>query len=59
MSKQIVKTILWAFFLFLLLGLIKYFLGIENWMGETFDWVMPSVIGYFFGYWQSRIDNRR
>ena len=59
MGRQIVTTIGWATILFVLLAVIKYFTGVDGWLMETLNWVIPSAVGYFLGYGQARKDENR
>ena len=59
MGKQIVSTLVWTVILFILLGALKYFTGVDGWLEETLNWVIPSAVGYFLGYGQARGDENR
>ena len=57
MTKQVVKTIVWTVIVFLILAAYKGIVaGSDNWLEETLYWVIPSAIGYFFGYGQAHRD---
>ena len=55
-KKQIVNTIGWTVILFVLLATYRYFTGVDNWLEETLNWVIPSTVGYFLGYGQANKD---
>ena len=59
MGKQILTTLRWTVILFVLLAALKYFTGVDGWLMETLDWVIPSAVGYFLGYGQARRDENR
>ena len=59
MGKQILTTLGWTVILFVILAALKYFTGVDGWLMETLNWVIPSAVGYFFGYWQARRDENR
>lgn len=59
MGKQILTSLGWTAILFVLMALIKYFTGVDNWLVDTLDWVIPSGVGYFLGYGQGRRDENR
>ena len=59
MGKCILNTIVWTVILFVLLAALKYFTGVEDWLMKTLEWVIPSAVGYFLGYWQAQRDDNR
>lgn len=59
MGEQISTTLVWAVILFVLLAALKYFTGVDGWLMETLNWVIPSAVGYFLGYGQARRDQNR
>ena len=59
MDKQTLTTLSWATILFILLAAVKYFEGVDDWLMETLNWVIPSAVGYFLGYGQARRDKKR
>ncbi len=59
MGKQILTTLGWTVILFVILAALKYFKGVDGWLMETLNWVIPSAVGYFLGYGQARSDENR
>lgn len=59
MGKQILRTLEWTVIVFVLLAGVKYFTGVDGWLMETLNWVIPSAVGYFLGYGQARRDENR
>ena len=59
MDKQTLTTLSWATILFILLAAVKYFEGVDDWLMETLNWVIPSAVGYFLGYGQARRNEKR
>lgn len=59
MGKQILATLVWTIISFVLLAAIKYFIGVDGWLMETLNWVVPSAVGYFLGYGQARREENR
>ncbi len=59
MGKCILNTIGWTVILFVLLAALKYFTGVEDWLMKTLEWVIPSAVGFFFGYWEAQRDENR
>lgn len=59
MGEQILTTLGWTVILFILLGALKYFTGVDCWLVETLNLVIPSAVGYFLGYGQARRDENR
>ena len=57
-SKAILITIIYTVILFVIIGLINYFTGVEDWLIKTLDWVILSAFGYFLGYLQAQNENR-
>ena len=55
-KRQIVNTIGWTVILFVLLAVGKYLAGIDCWLEETLNWVIPAAVGYFLGYGQAHKD---
>lgn len=58
-KKQIVNTIGWTVIVFALLASYRYYIGVDNWVEETLNWVIPAAVGYFLGYEQAQKDQRR
>lgn len=50
MNKKFFATLKWAIALLILMAAFYYFKGFDNWCKEALKWVIPSVVGYFFGY---------
>lgn len=50
MGKQIITTLLYAVIVFVGVCVLKYSEGVEYWLMESLDWVVPLAIGYFSGY---------
>ena len=59
MGEQILTTLGWTVILFVILAALKYFTGVDGWLMETLNWVIPSAVGYFLGYGQARRDENR
>ena len=59
MGKQILTTLGWTVIVFVLLAGGEYFTGVDGWLMETLNWVIPSAVGYFLGYGQARRDENR
>lgn len=59
MGKQILTTLGWTVIFFVLLPGMKYSTGVDGWLMETLNWVIPSAVGYFLGYGQARRDENR
>jgi len=58
-KKQIVNTIGWTVIVFAILASYRYYIGVDNWVEETLNWVIPAAVGYFLGYGQAQKDQRR
>ena len=56
MDRCILSSICWTVILFVILAAIKYFMGVNGWLMETLNWVIPSAVGYFLGYRQGQRD---
>ena len=37
----------------------RYYIGVDNWVEETLNWVIPAAVGYFLGYGQAQKGQRR
>lgn len=59
MGKQILTTLGWTVIFFVLLAGMKYSTGVDGWLMETLNWIIPSAVGYFLGYGQARRDENR
>ena len=53
-KKQIVNTIGWTVIVFAILASYRYYIGVDNWVEETLNWVIPAAVGYFLGYGQAQ-----
>ena len=44
-KKQIVNTIGWTVIVFAILASYRYYIGVDNWVEETLNWVIPAAVG--------------
>ena len=59
MGKCILNTIGFAVIMFVLFAASKYFTGVEDWLMETIDLVIPVATAYFLGYRDAQRDENR
>ena len=59
MGKCILYTVVFTVTLFVIFAAQRYFTGDEDWLIETLEWVIPSAVGYFLGYWQAHRDKNQ
>lgn len=59
MGKRIFNTLGWTIVLFVICSLFNYFKGVESWLMDTLNWVIPAGVGFFFGYREAEKDNNR
>ena len=58
-SKNFGGANLWTVIVFAILASYRYYIGVDNWVEETLNWVIPAAVGYFLGYGQAQKDQRR
>jgi hypothetical protein len=47
---------MYAAILFIILALVKYARGMEDWLEQAIEWTVPSAVGYFLGSCQTYFD---
>ena len=58
MYKRILNTVGWTAVALVVVAAFKYFLGVNNWIEETLNWVIPAGSGFFFGYGTAQKDSK-
>lgn len=59
MGKQILTTLVWTIIFFVLVATLNYLTGVNDWLMEALDGVIPAATGYFLGYDQARRNGDR